>query len=54
MKKLAALGIIVLATAVACLAVPTRAPEIDMNSLGTASALIGCVLLMARGRRKSQ
>ncbi len=54
MNKIAAIAIIVLATTVTCLAVPTKAPEIDVNSVGTASALIGCVVLMARGRRKSR
>ena len=54
MNKIAALAILVFATTVTCLAVPTRAPEIDMNSIGTASALAGCVVLMARGRRKRQ
>jgi hypothetical protein len=54
MKKITALAILVFATTVTCLAVPTRAPEIDMSSIGTASALAGCVVLMARGRRKSR
>jgi hypothetical protein len=54
MNKIAAIAILVLATTVTCLAVPTQAPEIDMNSVGTASALIGCVVLMARNRRRSR
>jgi hypothetical protein len=61
MKKVAAVAIIVFATTVTCLATPpcsacgiTKAPEIDMSSIGTASALVGCMVFMLRGRRKSQ
>ncbi len=64
MKKVAAVAIVAFATAVTCLAGPapcagvnpkcTQAPEIDMSSIGTASALIGCLVFMVRGRRKSQ
>jgi hypothetical protein len=67
MKKVAAVVVIVFATTVTCLAGPspsactsaaavgcTKAPEIDMNSIGTASALVGCMVFMLRRRRKSQ
>jgi hypothetical protein len=54
MKKIATIALLVLATSLTCLAVPTKAPEIDMNSIGTVSALVGCIVLMARGRRKRQ
>jgi|HubBroStandDraft_1064217.scaffolds.fasta_scaffold528556_2 hypothetical protein len=30
-----------------------KAPEIDMGTVGAATAFAGCVLMMARGRRKN-
>ena len=66
MKKVAAVAIIVFASTLTCLAGPSIAPcatvnpkcaqvpEIDMSSIGTASALVGCMVFMLRGRRKSQ
>jgi hypothetical protein len=62
MKRVAAVAMIAFATTVTCLATPpctaasvagcAKAPEIDMSVIGTASALIGCIVFMARGRRK--
>jgi hypothetical protein len=63
--KIIAIALLAFGTAVSCFARPEpcstvsvligcrEAPEIDMGTIGAASAFAGCVLMMARGRRKN-
>ena len=67
MKNIAVVAILVFGATITCVATPRipcasaypvcqppkQAPEIDMGTIGTASALAGCILVMARGRRKT-
>jgi hypothetical protein len=58
-RKIAVLAVMLLGAATFCLATPCAAavpcavPEIDGASLGTASAFVGSILVMAIRRRKN-